>query len=118
MIENFVKLPDLHFIAGSRQKLEIELYDDNENAFDVSSATITIAISDESKKRTYIKKQLTAAAGSSGVINTVSLELTSSETEAWSGKYFAQIQIAFSENDVIIPAEIALFVKKKIRGGD
>ncbi|MGN0162676.1 MAG: hypothetical protein ACI4EA_03700 [Candidatus Ornithomonoglobus sp.] len=116
MIENVERLPDLHFIAGSRQNLDFEFYNDDGDAFNVSSATIVFTVGDESRKNMFLKKELTAAEGSSGVYNLVTAEITSSETESWSGKYIAQLQIVFSEENTIIPAEMLLLVEKKIGG--
>lgn len=114
LIENFEKLPDLHFIAGSRQSLDFELFNDDGSAFNASNATIIFTVGNG--KNVFLKKKLTAVKGSEGVGNLISTELTSSETESWHGNYIAQLHIVFSEDNTIIPAEMQLVVEKKIGG--
>lgn len=116
MIDNVIQLPELHFIAGSRQILEFEVYDDENEPLDISDAMITFIVSDNSKKKIYLTKEITIPKEIITTHNIVSVELKSSETENWAGKYIAQIQIALTKDTIIIPAEMLLCVIEKLKG--
>ena len=116
MIKKYTKLPDIHFIAGSHQNLSFELYDDAENAFDISDTEISVAVGNQ-KKETIINKALTIVPGSP-VTNVAVLELTSQDTEHLEGVYPCQLNIKKANGELVIPAEFNIFVAKKIKGGD
>ncbi|MBQ3428031.1 MAG: hypothetical protein IJH37_12970 [Clostridia bacterium] len=115
MIKNYVRLPDLEFIAGSAQNVEVEVFDNSGDAYDLTGAAVNMLIGNGTTR--IMAKSLSTSEGTSGALNKIIVTLTSSETENWQGRYYLQIQIMFSAQNTIIPAEMILIVHPKIRGG-